>query len=203
MRMPTNVFLNLQEEKKARITSALVNEFSRFPFEEVQVKRIVESARIARGSFYQYFTNIKDALIYVLRHLRSQIITENISGINQNEGNDILEIIRNYFLKTLKETFTHRDLHTESRILDQIRKSPIAIEIFINEFGRLDRFEKQLSKQDCLSKIDTEILFEIVFPTLKLTIEKLLRNKITISQANEEMNQKLDIISAGYTNFRK
>lgn len=201
--MPTNVFFNLKEKKRYNITSALIDEFSQFPLEEVQVKRIVESCKIARGSFYQYFTDNIDAFKYTLRCVRSNIIETNLRGLNHNSGDNFLEIIRNYFLEILNEAFSQQVLHNELKMLQQIRKSPKAIEIFINEFGKLDHFKEQTAKMRGISKIENEILSEIIFPTLKLTIEKLLKEKISISQANEEMNMKLDIIAKGYLNFRK
>jgi AcrR family transcriptional regulator len=201
--MPTNVFFNLKEKKKESIIKALIDEFSRFPLEEVQIKRIVESCNIARGSFYQYFSDNIDAFKYTLRIVRANIIEANLSILNHNREDNLLEIVRNYFLDNLNEAFGHKVLHNESKMLQQIRKSPKAIEIFINEFGKLDQFEEQISKMEGVSKKEDKLLSEIMFPTLKLTIEKLLKKEINIKQANEEMNIKLDIISKGYLNFGK
>jgi AcrR family transcriptional regulator len=201
--MPTNVFFNLKEKKKESIIKALIDEFSQFSLEEVQVKRIVESCNIARGSFYQYFSDNNDAFKYTLRIMRANIIEANLSLLNHNSEDNLLEIVRNYFLENLNEAFGHKVLHNESKMLQQIRKSPKAIEIFINEFGKLDQFEEQISKIEGVSKKEDKLLSEIMFPTLKLTIEKLLKKEINIKQANEEMNMKLDIISQGYHNIRK
>lgn len=58
-------FNNLPEEKKQRITNALLTEFSEYPLANAQVARIVVQAQIARGAFYQYFTDLTDAYLYV------------------------------------------------------------------------------------------------------------------------------------------
>jgi len=63
--MVKNTFLNLPPEKKARITKALLTEFSRVPLSQAQVSNIIKEAQIARGAFYKYFTDITDAYDYL------------------------------------------------------------------------------------------------------------------------------------------
>ena len=64
--MPTNTFLNLSEEKQKKIIDAANKEFERVPIEQVSIKNIVETAEIARGSFYQYFEDKDDLFEYVI-----------------------------------------------------------------------------------------------------------------------------------------
>ena len=56
--MPTHVFFNLKKAKQERITNAALTEFSHYRLEDASIKRIVEAAEIARGSFYQYFEDL-------------------------------------------------------------------------------------------------------------------------------------------------
>ena len=64
--MPKEVFFNLSDEKRDKITSGLREEFRSKPFCKVNVKDIVEKAGIARGGFYQYFENLEDAYFTIL-----------------------------------------------------------------------------------------------------------------------------------------
>ena len=64
--MPSKTFNNLKPEKQQKIFQALLKEFSTFPLAKSQVSRIIKSANIPRGSFYTYFSNLKDAYMYVL-----------------------------------------------------------------------------------------------------------------------------------------
>lgn len=64
--MPKEVFFNLSDEKRDKITSVLREEFRSKPFCKVNVKDIVEKAGIARGGFYQYFENLEDAYFTIL-----------------------------------------------------------------------------------------------------------------------------------------
>lgn len=63
--MPTQTFFNLPEEKRQRIIRAAVMEFAANLFNKSSVARIVKNAGIPRGSFYQYFFDLKDLYKYV------------------------------------------------------------------------------------------------------------------------------------------
>ena len=63
--MPTSTFRHLTVEKRARITDALLTEFSQYGLADAQVARIVADAQIARGAFYKYFKDLTDAYQYL------------------------------------------------------------------------------------------------------------------------------------------
>ena len=63
--MPTDTFFHLPEEKRRRIFTAAVEEFSRQSFSAASINRIVQAAGIPRGSFYQYFSGKEDLYLYV------------------------------------------------------------------------------------------------------------------------------------------
>lgn len=65
--MPSTTFDHLSTEKKARVTAALLTEFSEHSLAEAQVARIVTTAGIARGAFYKYFADLTDAYQYLYR----------------------------------------------------------------------------------------------------------------------------------------
>ncbi|WNF38567.1 TetR/AcrR family transcriptional regulator [Bacillaceae bacterium IKA-2] len=63
--MPTQTFFNLQNDKRERIIIAATEEFATYSFNQASIARIIEKAGISRGSFYQYFTDIKDVYRYI------------------------------------------------------------------------------------------------------------------------------------------
>ncbi|HHY26321.1 MAG TPA: TetR/AcrR family transcriptional regulator [Desulfitobacterium dehalogenans] len=63
--MPTQTFFNLPEEKRNRIIEAAIQEFAAYAFDQASIARIIEQAGIPRGSFYQYFKNLKDLYKYI------------------------------------------------------------------------------------------------------------------------------------------
>lgn len=71
--MVKQTFLNLPDEKKKRVTRALLNEFSHHALAKAQVARIVKDAQIARGAFYKYFDDLTDAYLYLYRQAIHEI----------------------------------------------------------------------------------------------------------------------------------
>lgn len=63
--MVSETFLHLNQEKRDRVTQALLTEFSQHSVATAQVARIVKEAGIARGAFYVYFDSLEDAYRYL------------------------------------------------------------------------------------------------------------------------------------------
>lgn len=63
--MPTQTFFNLPNEKRERIINAATEEFASYSFSQASIARIIEQAGISRGSFYQYFEDIKDVYKFI------------------------------------------------------------------------------------------------------------------------------------------
>ena len=55
--MIKQTYYNLPKDKKERILKAIISEIDKYNFEDISINRIVHTAKISRGSFYQYFEN--------------------------------------------------------------------------------------------------------------------------------------------------
>lgn len=64
--MPKPTFLNLEEEKRSLIITAALEEFSERTFDEASVNTIVNRAKIAKGSLYQYFEDKVELYLYLI-----------------------------------------------------------------------------------------------------------------------------------------
>jgi AcrR family transcriptional regulator len=84
--MPTATFFNLPEEKRNKLIAAIRSEFSRVPFENVSINRIVQTAEIPRGSFYQYFTDKRDMLAYILSEYKNRLVRFVTKRLQDNKG---------------------------------------------------------------------------------------------------------------------
>jgi AcrR family transcriptional regulator len=73
--MPTQKFYNLIEHKKARITEAIIDVFSSKGIDEADIADIVRTAKIARGSFYQYFEDKDDAIFHIINKIKEDKFT--------------------------------------------------------------------------------------------------------------------------------
>lgn len=90
--MPKQTFYNLSEEKKNLIDKVLKDEFSSKPFKDCNVKNIVDRLSIARGSFYQYFDDLKDSYFYILDKETKDVHFLFMSVLRQN-NNDVLKAL--------------------------------------------------------------------------------------------------------------
>lgn len=64
--MPKETFFNLPEEKRAAIIAIALDEFADNDYKNASVSRIVATAGIAKGSFYQYFDDKQDLYLYLV-----------------------------------------------------------------------------------------------------------------------------------------
>lgn len=67
--MPKLTYFNLDPIKQRTILEACIQEFSRVPFSQASINKIIQSASISRGSFYQYFEDKEDCYMHVLSHI--------------------------------------------------------------------------------------------------------------------------------------
>ena len=76
--MPTSTFFALPEERKGRLVREAIAEFSERPYAEASLSQIAQRSKIAKGSFYQYFTDKLDLYRWLVteeapRHKRAFI----------------------------------------------------------------------------------------------------------------------------------
>lgn len=63
--MPSKQFLRLPQEKQDKVMDALFHEFTTHSLADACVARIVTETGIARGTFYNYFTDLQEAYTYL------------------------------------------------------------------------------------------------------------------------------------------
>ena len=119
--MPTRTFFNLPDEKREKLLEAIYGEFSRVPFGEVSINRIIKAAGIPRGSFYQYFNDKQDMLQYLTSDYRQMLKNKALLSLKQNGGdlfNVFLEILDfSYaFITEEKNNTFFRNIFSDIRI---------------------------------------------------------------------------------------
>lgn len=72
--MPKPTFFNLSEQKRQNITKLAIAEFASANYDNASISNIVKQARIAKGSFYQYFEDKKDLYLYLVDSASAQRI---------------------------------------------------------------------------------------------------------------------------------
>ncbi len=87
--MPTKTFFNLSLEKQKKLIEAGEREFSRVDFSESSINRIIQDAKISRGSFYMYFTDKEDLYFYILEKYIVKLYRELLNKIEECQGDFI------------------------------------------------------------------------------------------------------------------
>ncbi len=64
--MPNQTFFNLPENKRKKLTEVAIAEFATYDYNSASISRIVADAKIAKGSFYQYFQDKKDLYLHLV-----------------------------------------------------------------------------------------------------------------------------------------
>ena len=84
--MPSSTFFRLPQEKRERLLCAATDEFARTTFAEASINRIVQSAHIPRGSFYQYFEGKEDLFFFLLESMKDSYIKTLGRAISEVNG---------------------------------------------------------------------------------------------------------------------
>lgn len=73
--MPNQTFFNLPENKREKLTEIAIAEFAAYGYNSASISRIVADAKIAKGSFYQYFQDKKDLYLHLVELASHERIT--------------------------------------------------------------------------------------------------------------------------------
>lgn len=105
--MPKETYFNLPVEKKSLILDAAIAEFEQHHYDQASINRIVESAGIPKGSFYQYFSGKKD----IYRYLLSLIVDakmQYLTPVMQNPfEHPIYDVLRDMYASGLRFAKDH------------------------------------------------------------------------------------------------
>ena len=90
--MPHATFFNLPEAKRQRLMDAVWQEFTSVSYMDASINKIIQTAGISRGSFYQYFSGKQDVFAYLLKTC-IQSAREMLLAQLTVHGNDLFQAI--------------------------------------------------------------------------------------------------------------
>ncbi len=171
--LPTQTFFNLPEEKRRRILEAAFKEFAEYPFEQASISRIIEEAKIPRGSFYQYFENLKDLYKHTLGvavDLKIKYFEDKVPDF-QGEGFDFFATLRRLFLVSLDFARGHPALLALGNLFVK-EKPELQAEVLKEQNLKSENvYEEMLRKGITLGQLNPQI-----DPTAALLFMKALNN---------------------------
>ena len=82
--MPKETFFNLPNEKRQLIENTAISEFAANGYDKASINTIVAKSGIAKGSFYQYFTEKKDLFLHIILSVIAQKKIKYLSPVMTN-----------------------------------------------------------------------------------------------------------------------
>ncbi len=202
--MPSQTFVNLEENKKSRVIASAIDEFATKPFEQVMISDIIKTAKIPRGSFYQYFTDKEDLYLYIIDLIREEKLKYISKTLTNIEGLPFLDLIRKLFEDGVGFAIENPKL---VRILDHLLKNKnslydklmadnmaLAEEIYANliEIDKSKGLIRQEINTLAFAKIVVQLTSNITFEELDLEHESASYEKMI--ERNEHI---MEIIEYG------
>lgn len=200
--MIKKTFYNLPYEKRKRITDAVIKEFMERPNEKVSINRIIKTAEISRGSFYQYFDDKVDLI---------EIITKTMFEESSNKAKEILKLsCGDLFVMYIKMFDYFGDYSSQKqtmKIMRNIVDSFKANDDLVSEYLK-NRFNMALTNNEIYTMVDRQnlkfqdnesvkCLIEILTQVLKNAIFDVFVAGSDREEVRESLIKKIDIIKQG------
>lgn len=200
--MIKKTFYNLPYEKRKRITDAVIKEFMERPNEKVSINRIIKTAEISRGSFYQYFDDKVDLI---------EIITKTMFEESSNKAKEILKLsCGDLFVMYIKMFDYFGDYSSQKqtmKIMRNIVDSFKANDDLVSEYLK-NRFNMTLTNNEIYTMVDRQnlkfqdnesvkCLIEILTQVLKNAIFDVFVAGSDREEVRERLIKKIDIIKQG------
>jgi len=192
--MPKQTFYNLAEEKKQRLIGAIYQEFSRVPYEEVSINRIVHLAKIPRGSFYQYFEDKRDVLELLLGEYQRETWTQIEDLLKDSEG-DLFEmflVLMDYIYNSL---YIRQGGYIWKQVLSDMRSN---VDVMSHEFVAKLMKHIDIEKLDIRDSKDLSNMFAILIPFAGYTFAQIVLNPKSYQEDREQFAERLDLIRRGF-----
>lgn len=166
MSLPKETFHKLKDEKKQRILSAALKEFSAHSFSEASLNQIVKEAQIPWGSFYQYFVDKEDLFSYLVEGISADIKAVRQKNLPNYDDCDALTQFVNRLIATVE--LCHSSPEYVQIIMLNAKETDPFVKIFF-ELGEerkqeiLKLFERDQQQGLVQSDIDLTTVIEVVF----------------------------------------
>lgn len=194
--MPTQTFNNLSEEKRERIVTAAVKEFSTRRFSEAKLSNIIKEAKIPRGSFYQYFEDKMDLYKHVFDIIGKRKLEYMTEELMNPHNLAFFDLFRELYGVGLAFAVENPDYVKISSLLFA-QKDFVYKEIFGNNIHIAVNFYKDMILRDQQQgrmdpKIDPDVLAKLVIDmTMNVTLEALGESDQLDSEVYKENIEKV------------
>jgi len=198
--MPTDTFFNLPEEKRARLMQAIRDELTRVPFSDLSINRIVHTAQIPRGSYYQYFSGKDDLYDFLLTGYRTRMQQSAMRTLREQKGDVFLTVLAGFDesvqfasadsnLAVMRHLFSYRQ-----PLQPRAGENPLSsIAVLTQNIDLIDA-----SKLTCETREDLYYMLEILFTMLAFSLAELFCDPQKAPQLRAQLEKKLALVRQGF-----
>ena len=177
--MIKKTFYNLPEEKRQRVTEAIVDEFANAEDDKVSINRIVQKANISRGSFYQYFDDKLDLVEVLIRSYLNLVIDDLRRAIISSDG-DIFYTFECVYDIIIGLSKDERNSKVLRNLISNIRAnnnlvSDYIVKRYIKQYNSIEEFiniTDEFSRKSFRFKSDEDLTY------LQQILTSVLKNEI-------------------------
>ena len=155
--MASKTFKNLEQKRQEEILLIAYEEFALKGYNSASLSEIVKKCKLAKGSFYRYFSSKKELYAYLIDDASSRRL-KNLDNLLNTENPDFFELIKQNFFEKVKFDldnpviggFLYKIMHEKdnnevsdiiSNLYEQIKKrtkSIIESKQFKNQLAKID-----------------------------------------------------------------
>lgn len=195
--MAKQTFLNLSEDKRNMVVNALKKEFSRVPLKDALVSNIIIDAKIPRGSFYQYFSDIEDAFYYIIGEYSKDIKRKLLEYLEKNKG-DIILSYRELYLYILNVIDNPDDNeYFENIFLNMNYEIEKMFTPNFNDGLNLILNHVDISKLNISSKFGLGYILDIIESIMMTNIIQSYKRNLSKEKNKEIFERELALVCAG------
>lgn len=200
--MPISTFYNLPEDKKDKLLRSAIKEFTRVSYNEVSINQIVKDAGISRGSFYQYFKDKSDLLVFILQDFLVSLHECALTSLENSNG-DIFTMFADLYdclsVECLQDDHYQffRNLFTSMRANNEELKQ-VPCDMNVPDFDPI--FFKEHFNRDTLVYTEDEdilLLQSLLFNLTKSSVIKLILQPKDRERIRNDLNRTLMMIKTG------
>lgn len=193
--MPKETFLNLPEEKRAKIIDVAIAEFESHSYQEASVNRIVRMAGISKGSFYQYFEDKRD----LYRLLIDLMVKEKMGYITESMRNPkdlgFFDLLRDMYQSAFEFARDNPRYVNIGNLMLSDTSSPLYQELVKDNIGRARDVYSQLIRIGIeRGELDPQINVDLIahlFADLNVSATEYYLNNVS-KDLDENLWQTLD-----------
>ncbi len=197
--MPQATFFNLPDDKKNLIIAAALDEFSSASYDTASINQICKKSNIAKGSFYQYFTDKMDLYVYIMTLAIEEKIKFFSSVLTEFDTLSLLEQFRLLFLKGIEFA---KDYPQYAALGEQFSKenNELAKSSVIKEGDKqsetlfIQMIDQAKSKGEIDSRVDS-LALNMILQSLNNTVNEYMLDKyenVRYEDYEEDVNNFVD-----------